>query len=102
VTSCPVLTLTPHVRAMHDLFRRTHEVRTGEGHPVFTRVSLPRQGGLQDQDAREMLAIEVITDTTRQILREQAIEQERARRLKQEQGERRSARARPVRGGRRG
>lgn len=103
MTTCPVLTLTPDVRAMHDLFRRTHETRLVEGARTFTRVSLPREGGLQDQDAREMLSIEVIADATRRILREQDEERARAARRKAEKEARQAPRlVIPRRGARRG
>lgn len=65
----------------------SHEVRIDgwSGRPSFVRVALPAAGGVGDQDARTMQALEIIADTARARLDEQVREALR-RRVKRADG----------------
>jgi hypothetical protein len=70
--ACPVRLLTPDVKAWLSLFDLTHEVRRGEGRAYFTRVAFPASGGVDDQPARTIEALNVIRVVRNALLVERA------------------------------
>lgn len=59
--ACPVRLFTPEIEAWLGLFALTHELRSaGPGVVRYERVALPVAGGVADQPARTLEALNVI------------------------------------------
>jgi hypothetical protein len=87
-----VLAFTPDVEAALEIFQLTHQVAAApSGLAYMVRTGLPRAGGLGEQDAVEIEAIEWLRHVHDQLLievhdrqrREQAIERWRDERSEQ-------------------
>ena len=70
--ACPVRLLTPEVKAWLSLFDLTHELRTGQGGAYFQRVAFPASGGVDEQPARTLEALNVIRRVRNRMLVERA------------------------------
>jgi hypothetical protein len=66
------------------MFRQCYQLEVNglTGSVRFNRVVLPRKGGVWDQDAREMEALDVLQTTAAEVLHEQLRERETERRRK--------------------
>lgn len=58
--TCPVLAFTPATESALRWFDSTYELTEIRGRVVFRRTELPGPGGVGDQDARLMDALEVL------------------------------------------
>lgn len=68
--SCPVLSLTKENRLWLRLFRRTHQLRVvGFGGLQIEMVAFPSAGGVWDQDAKTIEALDIIEQVNSEILR---------------------------------
>ncbi len=70
ITQCPISFITPEANAFIDLFFICHSI--GEGQ--VTRHSLPRSGGVFDQDNLTIEAFQVIENEILSIQKEKAEE----------------------------
>lgn len=76
--------MTAENRQWLELFRQTHRLRVDglSGSVRYERIALPRAGGVYDQPAQEMEALEVLEATATAVLHEQMAE--RRKRAKRE------------------
>jgi hypothetical protein len=69
LTVCPVLIVTPEARSWMELFERTHEVAAqGFGPALWRRMALPDAGGVEDQDAVTLAAMDFIRNVSNGLL----------------------------------
>jgi len=69
VRVCPVRSLLPEVEALLQLFRLTHDITFApSGLPQYVRVALPAAGGVLDQDAWTLEALDVVRATVNERL----------------------------------
>lgn len=68
--------MTAETRFWIELFHQTHQVRIEglSGYVRYERTALPVAGGLYDQPARDMEALEVLEATANAVVAEQAKE----------------------------
>lgn len=65
--TCPVRYLTADAEAAVGLFRRCYDRHGESGIGTWRRVSLPNAGGVADQDAWTMAAIEFVRDVMNRL-----------------------------------
>ncbi len=70
VTTCPVRTLTPEVKDVLAWFDRTHGLQIGFGAVTWQLQRLPGSGGVGEQDARLMAALEWTRDLKNALLQD--------------------------------
>lgn len=68
---CPVRLFTPELEGWLSLFRLTHVVRVGQGRAHWERTAWPSAGGLGDQLARTVEALDWIRRVWDVVLAEQ-------------------------------
>ena len=70
LATCPVRALTPETKETLAWFDRTHEPHAAGFTVLWQRVSLPGPGGVSDQDARLMAALDHVRDLKNALLHE--------------------------------
>ncbi len=68
MTTCPVRALTPEVTSALTWFELTHQLVAQFGTAYWMRTALPQAGGIGEQDARLMDALEVLRSVHDQVV----------------------------------
>lgn len=71
-----MLAFTPDVRVWRAWFERTHSLEVAGLVTIWRLVRLPREGGIGDQDAKLMSALDVWRDVSNVVLAEQRAERQ--------------------------